>query len=189
MDADIVDWVTSNFLPFEAELRQMLRRVCASAEEIDDVVQEVYYKVLTLPSVEHVREPKAFLVRTAKNLVLDRIRRDAIVSMETMANLDELEVADGAPTPERVAMARAELNWVMGLIANLPARCKDVVQARRIDGLSQQETAAALGVTEGIVEKEMYRGMQLISAMIGKVGMGGQAKTPARRQKRTAGES
>jgi RNA polymerase sigma-70 factor (ECF subfamily) len=189
MESDIVDWVTSNFLPFEAELRQMLRRVCTGPAEIDDVVQEVYYKILTLPSVDHVREPKAFLVRTAKNLVLDRMRRDAIVSMEAVANLDELEIEDGAPSPERVVLARAELNWVMGLIANLPQRCKDVVRARRIDGLSQIETARSLGITEGIVEKEMTRGMDLISDMVARVGMGGTDQVPARRQKRMAGKT
>jgi RNA polymerase sigma-70 factor (ECF subfamily) len=183
MNSDVVDWVTSNFLPFEAELRRMLRRVCAGPAEIDDVVQETYYKVLMLPAVDHIREPNAFLVRTAKNLVMDRMRRDAIVSMEAMANLDDLEIADEAPSIERVVLARAELNWVMGLIANLPRRCKAVVMARRIDGLSQFETARSLGVSEGIVEKEMTRGMELISDIVAQVGMGSgaqfQASAPA----------
>jgi RNA polymerase sigma-70 factor (ECF subfamily) len=125
MDAEVVDWVTSNFLPFEAELRALLRRVCTGPAEIDDVVQEVYYKVLVMPSIDHVREPKAFLVRMAKNIVTDRMRRDAIVRIEAMSNLEELDIEDAAPSPERVAMARAELKWVIGLIANLPERCKE----------------------------------------------------------------
>jgi RNA polymerase sigma-70 factor (ECF subfamily) len=127
MDADVVDWVTSNFLPFEAELRMMLRRVCASPAEIDDVVQEVYYKVLMLDSVDHVREPRAFLVRMAKNIVTDRLRREAIVNIEVMANIEELGIEDSL-SPERVAQARSELKWVIGLIANLPDRCKEGVQ-------------------------------------------------------------
>jgi RNA polymerase sigma factor (sigma-70 family) len=182
MDEDVVEWVTSNFLPFEAELRVMLGRVCASAAEVDDVIQETYYKVLQMASMDHVREPRGFLVRISKNIVIDRMRRDAVVSIEAMANLEELEIADSAPSPERVALARAELRWVIGLIANLPDRCKEVFRARRIYGLSQIETADTLGITEGIVEKETMRGMALISDMIARVGVHDEALTRAHLQ-------
>lgn len=178
MDEDVVEWVMSNFLPFEAELRLMLRRVCASPAEVDDVIQETYYKVLQMASMGHVREPRAFLVRISKNIVIDRMRRDAVVSIEAMANLEELEIADTAPSPERVALARAELRWVIGLIANLPDRCKEVFRARRIYGLSQSETAETLGINEGIIEKETRRGMVLISEMIARVGV--HEDSPAR---------
>ena len=179
MDEDVVEWVTSNFLPFEAELRGMLRRVCASPAEVDDVIQETYYKVLQMASMDHVREPRGFLVRISKNIVIDRMRRDAIVSIEAVANLEALEIADSAPSPERVAMARAELRWVIGLIANLPDRCKEVFRARRIYGLSQNETAETLGISEGIVEKETMRGMSLISDMIARVGVQDDARARA----------
>lgn len=171
MDSEIVEWVTSNFLPFEAELRRLLRRICSGPAEIDDVVQEVYYKVLTMDSMEHVRDPRAFLVRVAKNVVLMRIRRDTIVDIEAVANLEDLQIADASPSPERVVLARAELKWVLGLMANLPTRCKEVFRARRIEGLSQQETAHSLGVTEGIVEQETIRGIKLIQKMIAAVGV------------------
>jgi RNA polymerase sigma factor (sigma-70 family) len=110
-------------------------------------------------------------VRTARNIVIDRMRRDAVVSIESMANLEELELPDVAPSPERVALARAELRWIIGLIANLPERCKEVFTARRIYGMSQMETAETLQVSEGIVEKETMRGMALISDMIARVGV------------------
>jgi RNA polymerase sigma factor (sigma-70 family) len=179
MDEDVVEWVRSNFLPFEAELRVMLRRVCASPAEVDDVIQETYYKVLQMGSMDHVREPRGFLVRISKNIVIDRMRRDAIVSIEAVANLEALEIADSAPSPERVALARAELRWVIGLIANLPDRCKEVFRARRIYGLSQSETADTLGISEGIVEKETMRGMGLISDMIARVGVHDDARARA----------
>lgn len=171
MQPEIIDWITSNFLPFEAELRKMLRRVCSSDAEIDDVVQETYCKVLMQDSLVHVREPRAFLVRTAKNLVTDRLRREAIVSIEAMANLEALGFEDAGPTPEQVVLARSELNWVIGLISNLPNRCKQVFRARRIYGLSQAETAQTLGMTEGMVEWETMRGMDMISDMVAQVGV------------------
>jgi RNA polymerase sigma factor (sigma-70 family) len=171
MDDEIVEWVTSNFLPFEAELRRVLRRVCSGPADVDDVIQETYCKVLEQGRLDHVREPKGFLVQIARNIVFDKMRREAIVSIESMANLEELDVADIAPSPERVALARAELRWVFGLIANLPDRCKEVFTAKRVYGLSQAETAAMLAISEGVVEQETMRGMRLISGMIAQVGV------------------
>ena len=158
-------WVTSYFLPSEAELRRLLRRLCNGPEELDDVIQEVYYQVLLMDNLDHVHDPKRFLLTMARNLVFMRMRRDAIVSIEAVADLDELDILDSAPTPERVVLARAELQWVLGLAANLPQRCRDVFHARRIDGLSQRETADKLGISEGSVENQTLRGLKLLQKM------------------------
>jgi RNA polymerase sigma-70 factor (ECF subfamily) len=184
MDTEVVDWLTINFLPHEAQLRAMLRRVCTGPAEVDDVIQETCYRILSMPSLAHVREPKPFVVRSAKNIVLDRIRRDAVVSIEAMANLDELDIEDAAPSPERVVLARTELQWVIGLVAKLPERCKSVFRARRIHGLSQQETAEALGLSDSVVEHEMMKGMRLMSDMIARDGMrqGARDSGPARQR-------
>lgn len=168
---EVVDWITINFLPHEAELRRMLRRVCTGPAEIDDVVQETCYRILSMASLDHVRDPKPFVFRAAKNIVLDRIKRDSVVQIETIANLDDLDIADTAPSPERVVFARSELKWVIGLVANMPDRCKTVFRARRIHGLSQQETAETLGLTDGVVEHEMMKGMRLMSEMIARHGV------------------
>jgi RNA polymerase sigma factor (sigma-70 family) len=187
MDADVIEWLSCHFLPFEAELRLMLRRVCASPAEIDDVIQDTYCKVLALDSVHHVREPRAYLVRTAKNIVTDRLRHDAVVHFEAISNLDELVLTDDTPSPERVVHARAELAWVMGLIGKLPERCRKVFQARRLHGLSQNETASTLGITEGLVEYETARAMDLISGMIAEAGLDtGPHATRPRKAKRAA---
>lgn len=190
MDTQVVDWLTINCLPHEAELRRMLRRVCTGPAEIDDVVQETYYRILSLASLEQVREPKPFVFRTAKNIVLDRIKRDSVVRIETMANLEDLEIADTAPSPERVVFARSELSWVIGLVANLPERCKSVFRARRIHGLSQHETAETLGLTDSVVEHEMMKGMRLMSEMIARNGVHQETEdTPSIAKKRAGKRS
>jgi RNA polymerase sigma-70 factor (ECF subfamily) len=110
-------------------------------------------------------------MQTAKNILIDRARHDAVVHIDAFADLDDLDVADGAPSPERVALARAELKWVLGLVANLPERCRQVFSARKIDGMSQDETAARLGITENVVEKEMMRGLKLVAQMVAQVAL------------------
>jgi RNA polymerase sigma-70 factor (ECF subfamily) len=167
---DAADWLTNNFLPHEAELRRMLRRVCGTPANVDDVIQETCYRLLSLPSLAHVRDPKPFVFRSAKNIMLDGIRREAVVRIEAMADLDDLDMADAAPSPERVVLARTELQWVIALAGHLPQRCKHVFRARRLHGLSQQETAQSLGLTDSVVEHEMTKATRLMADMVARHG-------------------
>jgi RNA polymerase sigma-70 factor (ECF subfamily) len=172
-DPEIVAWVSSHVVPFEADLRQKLRYICGSAHEVDDLVQDIYYRFLMMRSVDHIDDPRNYVFQMARNLVIDHLRRKRVVSIEAAQSLDELAVFDGAPSPERVAMARAELKWVLGLIAKLPERCRDVFQMRKVYGLSQAETAQQLGLSENVVEKETMRGMHIISDTVARVSVSG----------------
>lgn len=171
LDPAVVAWVSTHVIPYEAELRARLRRLCHSEAEVDDLIQDVYFRILKMEAVGHVLEPRAFLMQIAKNILVDRFRREAVVQIDAVASLDELDIVDPGPSPERVALARAELKWALGLVANLPERCRRVFSARRIDGLSQQETARRLEISENVVEKEMMRGLKLVADMVARVGV------------------
>ncbi len=172
-DPEVVAWVSSHIVPFEAELRQKLAHICRAQGEVDDLVQDVYYRLLKLSSVAHIDDPRNYLFQIARNIVIDQVRRKAVVNIETMHNLEELVVPDTQPSPESIAMARAELKWVLGVIANLPDRCREVFRLRKIYGLSQAEAASTLGLSENIVEKETMRGMHIISDLVARVGISG----------------
>lgn len=158
-------WITVNVVPFEAELRARVRRLCASQDEVDDLIQEVYCRLLRTAAVDRIATPRAFVMQVAKNIMLDRYRRDSALRIDILASLDNLDMQDNSPSTERVAMARSELRWVLRLIDNLPRRCRQVYRARRVHGLSQLETAVSLGLSENVVEKEMMKGARLLAEM------------------------
>jgi RNA polymerase sigma-70 factor (ECF subfamily) len=54
------------------------------------------------------------------------------------------------------------LNKVLAIMANLPAPYRRVIELRRIEGLSQKETAMRLGVTEKTVENGLARGLKAL---------------------------
>jgi RNA polymerase sigma-70 factor (ECF subfamily) len=172
-DPEIVAWVSSHVVPFEADLRKKLRYICGTADEVDDLVQDIYYRFLKMRSVDHIDDPRNYVFQMARNLVIDHLRRKRVVNIEAVQSLDALAVFDGAPSPERVTMARAELKWVLGVIAKLPERCRDVFQMRKVYGLSQAETAQQLGLSENVVEKETMRGMHIISDTVARVSVSG----------------
>ena len=104
------------------------------------------------------------------------------MSIELVADLEALNVAADTASPERNVEARDELRRLQAGLDKLPPRCRQVVMLRRIEGLSQREVAAKLGVGEDTVEKQMVYGMRaLIDFMLGgtgKVRRGAAARQP-----------
>jgi len=52
--------------------------------------------------------------------------------------------------------------------ARMPAKCREILWMRRIQGIPQREVAQRVGMTEGAVEKHVHRGVRyLADAMYG----------------------
>lgn len=155
-------FLTAQVLPHEAALRSWLLKLGVRPDERDDVVQETYYRLFRMSHIDHIGDARAYFYRTARNVVLEQARRAKVVSILTVQNIDELGIASSVATPESETVARLELNRVLGLIASLPERCRRIFEMRKIDGLSQAETARMMRVSENIVEKETARGLMFI---------------------------
>jgi DNA-directed RNA polymerase specialized sigma24 family protein len=96
-----------------------------SVHEAKEVAQEAYVRVLQLdqPGAMPIVEPSS-----------DDIEREV--------ELDE---------PERGALAREQLEALVAGLQELPEKCREAFLMFRLDGLSQQQIAARLGVTERMV--------------------------------------
>ncbi|WP_338015367.1 RNA polymerase sigma factor [Altererythrobacter sp. C41] len=157
----IMDWVGSEILPHEGEVRAWLRRTLDPAD-IEDVVQEAYCQIARLEEVGHIRSGRAYFFTTARNVVLMQLRRARVVRIDSVTEIDNLNIVLDEPSPERVAGGRRELERVRRLIEGLPERCRRIFELRKIEGLPQREVARRLGVTEHVVENDVGRGLKLI---------------------------
>lgn len=177
MTADEVDaWFVAEVLPLESMLERFLRRNWRDEDDIADLRQEVYAKVFVGCAQGRPDSTQAFVLSTARNLLIDRARRARIVSIETFADIDAVEiVAEHVPT-ERVLMARSELRQLQAALELLPARCREVIELRKIEGLSQREVALKMGITEDTVERQVSKGVRALAAALANTGTG----TPAR---------
>ena len=158
-----VAWVAKDVMPHEPAVRRWLARSRVPHDQIDDFVQEAYCKFAGLASVDHIERPDAYFFQVVRSLVTQKIRQSRIVSIETFTEIDTLPILSEEPSPERIVAARRELAEVLRLIGALPARCRQVIQLRKVEGLPQKEIAAKLGITETMVENDVVKGMRLIS--------------------------
>lgn len=159
--AKVMAWVGSEILPHEADVRAWLRR-SFKPDDLEDVIQEAYCQIAGLDDVSHIRSGRAYLFTTARSIVLMRLRRARIVSIETVTEIDALNILVDEPSPERIAAGRRELARVRRLIDALPDRCRRIFELRKVEGLSQREVADEIGVPEHIVENDVRKGLKLV---------------------------
>jgi RNA polymerase sigma factor (sigma-70 family) len=160
-------WLARNVLPHEALIRARLGHFCTRDLTIEDVIQETYARLLSVPSLESIQHPRQYAVLTAKAVIIDHMRHSRVVSITSCSNLDQLSIALPEASPEERLVFQDEIQEVVGALAQLPPLCREILILRRIEGLSQKETAKRLNITEKSVEGHMARGARALAEMLG----------------------
>lgn len=163
-------WIARNVLPHEAALRGWLARKPGLPFEADDLIQETYAIFAGLASVDHIRNPRTYMYQTAYSLALQQMRRARIVSIQSVADIEALEAAADAPSPEDHAADRQELQRLADAIGALPRRCGEVFTLRKVEGLAQRDVAARLGLAESTVEKHLAKAIRLLADIFSRGG-------------------
>ena len=166
MDEPLDTWFKREILAHEASLVRYLFRTWPHRQEVFDLRQDVYVRVYEAAAKARPQAPKAFLFATARHLMTDRIRRKRIVSIDSVGDLDALNVMVEDISPEQRISAYEELRRLAEAIDQLPPRCREVVWLRRVDELAQKDVAVRLGITQKVVEKHVMRGMKLLAAAL-----------------------
>jgi RNA polymerase sigma factor (sigma-70 family) len=156
------DWFVREVLPHEAALLRYLARVWPNPADIQDIRHDAYVRILEGADRLRPIAPKSLLFTTARHLMIDRARRNRIVPIDLLEDLDSLNVLVDEVTPERRTSIRQQLITVTAAINRLPEKCREVLWLRRVENLSQKEIAGKLGVSEGTVEKHMMRAARLL---------------------------
>lgn len=180
----IVVWVGTQVLPHEAAVRAWLRRSKLAAQDIDDLIQEAYCKLAGLKAVDHISRPDRYFFRVVRNLLGEQLRRARVVRIETVAEIEALGLDEQTPSPEQTESSSREWTRVREIIQTLPERCRRIFELRKLDGLSQREVAARLGVSESVVENDGVKGMRLILQALKEDGLQDRAQVYERSAKR-----
>jgi RNA polymerase sigma factor (sigma-70 family) len=166
-DVSAVDaWFIREVLSLESILVQFLRRNWNNASDIADLRQEVYVLVYEAAQRRIPDPAKPFVLTTARNLIINRVRREQIIPIEVVADLETLGVAVDAPGPDRAAASREALRRVQEALDRLPPRSRDVVMFKQIDGLSRNEIAARMGISGETVKWHLAQGMRALADIL-----------------------
>jgi RNA polymerase sigma factor (sigma-70 family) len=139
-------------------LRNFIRKRLADDEEVEDVLQDVFYKLVeAYRLMQPIEQVGAWLFQVARNRITDLFRkqRPEVVSglpagLDLEKNGEPPRLWELLPSPEagpEAAYARGVLlEELDAALDELPAEQREVFVAHEIEGRSFKEIAAATGV-------------------------------------------
>lgn len=163
MASRVDDWFVREVLPLETSLRKFLRRGWRNEADIRDLCQDVYVAVYEAALREIPASARAFTFVVARNVLADRVRRAQIVPIEAVADLEALGVSVDEPGPERAVMARQDLRKLQAALERLPARWREVVVMRKVQGLTPAEIVTRLGIADRTVSQHLTSGIAALA--------------------------
>jgi len=137
----------------QSRLRDFIRRRVPDPRDAEDVLQDVFYKLVEanrlLMPIEHVT---GWLFRVARNRITDLFRKKRPKSFRDVADEDDelLSLEDLLPSPDAGPDARYARNVLLDelelAIDELPDEQREVFVAHELEGRSFREIASETGV-------------------------------------------
>jgi RNA polymerase sigma-70 factor (ECF subfamily) len=125
-----------------------------SEAEAQEAAQEAFLRLLNLRELRHTDNLKALLYLTARNIVIDRLRRRKLQrAWEQQSQEREIDEV----TPEQIVSDRQQLDVLHRLIEELSPKCRDAFVSFKFHGLSYSVIASHMGLTESMVRKYVLR--------------------------------
>ena len=147
-----------------APLRAYVARVLGSATRADDIVQEAYLRLLrTPPAIDDPGQLRAYLFRTASNLIHDHWRQQ-----QRERKLFERHSTE----PETVNPDTALRLDMTKLFEQLRPQQRQLMWLAYVEGADHREIAAALGLRERSVRVLLHRARRKLVALLGQRGRG-----------------
>ena len=176
-DDPVSTWFVREILPLEAILMHYLRTNWRNASEVPDLRQEVYARVLGAARERVPDNPKRFLLASARNLLIDLVRHEQVVPMESFADFEAFDIAADAPEPDRAVIEKEELRRVKDALSHLPPRTREAIELAYFENLSCTEIAKRLGVTQPMASKFIAKGTLTLGRILYGSETEGRAKS------------
>jgi RNA polymerase sigma-70 factor (ECF subfamily) len=157
---------------YSSALRKFLVRRHVSRDDVADIVQETYCRVLKSRDVETIEHPKAFLFQVANNVVRNAAKHRRSGMEDDAVDIESVEADDERPSPYRRLKGEQELAIVRAALEELAPKCREVFVLNRFENLSYSEIAAELDLSVSMIEKYVSQALSHLRKKVADVDLG-----------------
>lgn len=158
---------------YERKVYNITYRLLGNEEDATEALQDTFLR--TYRSISRFKFKSSFytwLYRIATNVSLTKLRRrktqETVSLDEPIKNTDDLkyDIPDSHTTPEQAFEQKRLRERLQEAIARLPEEYRTVVVMRDLEGLSNEEVSATLGITVPAVKSRLHRGRMALRAQL-----------------------
>jgi RNA polymerase sigma-70 factor (ECF subfamily) len=146
---------------YGSRLRRFLAVHLRNADDVPDLAQEVFLRLLRVDGYESIRSPEAYLFTIASHVIHQHAvrRRSDSNSVDIAEVFSELRNPASDDPPEQAAHAQ-QIDELERMLALLPARVATALVLHRVAGYSVQEVGDELGVSRETAKKYLARAVE-----------------------------
>jgi RNA polymerase sigma factor (sigma-70 family) len=149
--------------PVRRWLTRYFRRRVQNIAEIEDMVQDVFARMVARDSTEPVEHLGGYVLKTASSVFADWVRRRSSHAANLHVSFEPELHGEEEVDPVRILGGKEELQAATLVLLRLPERTRTVFILRRLEGQRFQDIAAHLGISVSAVEKHMVRAIHQLS--------------------------
>jgi RNA polymerase sigma factor (sigma-70 family) len=155
------NFVASIAARYGSRLRRFLSVRLRNADDVPDLAQEVFLRLLRVEGYESIRSPEAYLFTIASHVIHQHaVRRSSEpISVDIADVFSELRTSASDDPPDQAAHAQ-QIDELERILAHLPPRIATALVLHRVAGYSVQEVADELGVTRETAKKYLARAVE-----------------------------
>lgn len=157
--APLAQWFAHEVQPHEPALRAYLRVRFPALRDMDNLIQETFARIVKARDEGAIHSPKALLFTMARNTAIDLLRREKVVQFETIGETAGMEVVDDTLGTAENLSREQELILLEEAVKSLPARCREILVLKKIEGLSYAEIGARLGIKHNTISAQLTLGV------------------------------
>ena len=135
-------------------------------EDANDLAQEAFLRMYKFQQSRRLDNARAFLFKTANNLVVDQMRRASVhnkyLSFERLPEQSDEENDKFAPSAERTVSAEQELDRIYKVVNQMPEKVRSAFLMHRGKDLSYSQIATEMDVSTSMVEKYIVQALRIL---------------------------
>jgi len=125
-----------------------LRKKLSCPDNAADISQDTFVRILKCRNaLLNMHNPRAYLARTAHNLIIDRARRESLERAYLQELTATLQDNDSVPSTERVWQAIEALEQISLVLEKFPKHVQKTFLLYFIDNMKQSEIAKQLKIS------------------------------------------
>lgn len=138
-------------------LKRYVSRYLKRPQEVEDVVQEAFVKVLEAQNHRKIRLSDAYLYRTTRNLALNAIAKNDYKLTDTLGGSLPRSVLLESVSLEDEFESRERFELFCRAVRHLPRKCQRVFILRRVYGMSHREISERMGISAKTIEVHLTK--------------------------------
>jgi len=136
------------FRRYHDELHKFVLRKLGSSEDVDEIVQDVFLRLIRHGKLDEVRNPRAFIFHIAKNLLKDRAGSQYIRFLNKHVSTSEIELVSPLPSPEEILRSKEAGVKITQILESVDPETRSAFILRRFRGLSYRKIASEMGISQ-----------------------------------------